>query len=859
MAIVQRPDALSLSGNLKNFIINSGSRVPFSLELDGKSLFEFNYEPDKNGVVEIDVQDIIESNLYFILSHANFYEQSFIAQQFSAKIEDETYTFKVLRCGVANLADTPTNWLKINFLTWQPISKAVTYHSPEWLTYYATENCTLKLKAYFADNTEQVISLGNLSAGKAYTANLQYAVVAGLLGQKYPTHYDVRVENASSQLSYIQQYYYSDLHSEDEQWYLFENSLGGIDTIRAYGQTDFSGEHSHQIATNDNFSTEFRIDSKRLYIQNTGHLTVYERRWLLDFFPAFKKYVFVDSAFRQITVVSNDVKYNSADLPSNFSFKYRFADDRSSYLLNLIRNQDAIPADITLPNLDSPNFIIPPRLSEYPHLPLSEGVIIPAHQPNSEKTGVTTVGALIQTAITEMLNVIEGGGAGGQLVDVLKSTDIRSASDFNVFSSLRTLNEISKALDGLDLSDKFLSKLTADSAAGLIKFLGGAEFGEFFPGMFAGKGGRIDELGNAELTSLILRAWLEVPELRFNRQTIINEMTISDAGIIDTVTQIDASNYNLEMKLEEGEGIAFQKDDLVKGVFHHGHGFFTSFFRVLDVGLTSMNIILAADSDIPTQQNFPPKQFMNIARVGNATNPERQQFITISAKSGGIQSYAGASTFLNATLVGSMDSAQDFKHLYGDLPLKPGLLYMYAAGLVVQDIIRVDYQGVPVREIYDRGPWEGGRTYYNNDIQGTDDVWHLGCRWRCFSSSTTQEPSFVSQSWIMIEGSSKTSMEFYSSNGLSFYAGQVDTTFTPVAFIGDVDVSDEIQDWSWARESGNSVSDDAWNAQHKNMRLLPVKNEDMTSNWTKLNPIKFICTAVHPGVQHIQNFIKMNR
>lgn len=858
MAILQKPETLSLLGNMKQFIISSGSDVSFQLYDDEELIVEEKYTPNKQGRVTIDIKQLVQSRLSFTLSSDSIYIQPNIAKIFRAEVDGSSITFKVLRGGIANLADTSSNWLAANFLTWQPTMKAVTYHSPEWLTYYATKACELKLKAHFDDGTDQTVIIGSLSADQAYTANLQYSFIAGLLGHKYPTHYEVWVEATGERLTYIQGYHYSQPKSEFEQWFLFENSLGGIDTIRASGDTDFDAQHEHKISIIDGVSTEFAVDTIRNYIQNTGSLDEYERKWLSDFFPSVKKYLFHSSALRPIVLTESDVKYSTADLPSSFSFSFRFADANNA-LLNLIRNQDAIPADITLPNLDSPNFIIPPRLSEYPRLPLSEGVIIPAHQPNSEKTGVTTVGALIQTAITEMLNVIEGGGAGGQLVDVLKSTDIRSASDFNVFSSLRTLDEISKALDGLDLSDKFLSKLTADSAAGLIKFLGGAEFGEFFPGMFAGKGGRIDELGNAELTSLILRAWLEVPELRFNRQTIINEMTISDAGIIDTVTQIDASNYNLEMKLEEGEGIAFQKDDLVKGVFHHGHGFFTSFFRVLDVGLTSMNIILAADSDIPTQQNFPPKQFMNIARVGNATNPERQQFITISAKSGGIQSYAGASTFLNATLVGSMDSAQDFKHLYGDLPLKPGLLYMYAAGLVVQDIIRVDYQGVPVREIYDRGPWEAGRTYYNNDIQGTDDVWHLGCRWRCFSSSTTQEPSYVSQSWIMIEGSSKTSMEFYSSNGLSFYAGQVDTTFTPIAFIGDVDVSDEIQDWSWTRESGNSVSDDAWNAQHKNMRLLPVKNEDMTSNWTKLNPIKFICTAVHPGVQHIQNFIKMNR
>ncbi|MDD4490393.1 MAG: hypothetical protein PHD30_07830, partial [Paludibacter sp.] len=61
-----------------------------------------------------------------------------------------------------------------------------------------------------------------------------------------------------------------------------------------------------------------------------------------------------------------------------------------------------------------------------------------------------------------------------------------------------------------NVNEKFLSRLTQDRAAALIKFLAGAEFGEFIPGMFGGKGAKIDNLGNMEATSLRLRALLEV-------------------------------------------------------------------------------------------------------------------------------------------------------------------------------------------------------------------------------------------------------------------------------------------------------------------------------------------------------------
>ena len=56
------------------------------------------------------------------------YEQTGIVADFSALINATTVNFRCIRGGVANLADTPTNFLTANFLTWQPIQKKVTYY-----------------------------------------------------------------------------------------------------------------------------------------------------------------------------------------------------------------------------------------------------------------------------------------------------------------------------------------------------------------------------------------------------------------------------------------------------------------------------------------------------------------------------------------------------------------------------------------------------------------------------------------------------------------------------------------------------------------------------------------------------------
>ncbi|MDD4698042.1 MAG: hypothetical protein PHR52_10970 [Fermentimonas sp.] len=493
MAIIQKPDALSMSGNMKKFIVSSGSQIVFELKEGNSTLLSATYESGVDGRATIDVKDIIENRLSYTLSHTNFYEQTEIVKTFTAIIDGSSFTFKVIRCGVANLADTVSNWLRDNFLTWQPTNKQITYYSPEWITYYAQEACTVKLKATFPDAEQTLITLGSCDSGKAFTFNLQYAVISGLLGQKYPTHYDVWVENLTgTRLTYIQRYLYTEQKSDLEQWFLFENSLGGLDTIRTSGDTDFAGEYDHKLSSTDNITKEYLVDAKRVYNQNTGYLDDYERRWLLDFFPAIQKYIYHISAIRKIVVTDSDVKYSAAALPSSYNFSYHFIEENEAALLNLIRNQEAIPASITIPNLDSPDFHLPPRLSEYPRLPLHEGVILPAFDPYNEDPTVTTFGAILEAAIIEVLNRIEAGEGGGELVSILRSADPEAPSDYNVFSSLRTLLEIRKYFNENlgDIDKKYLRKDIEDIAREKITFLKGiiaADLSEFTDMIASGK------------------------------------------------------------------------------------------------------------------------------------------------------------------------------------------------------------------------------------------------------------------------------------------------------------------------------------------------------------------------------------
>lgn len=476
--IIDKPDALSLSGNMRKFVLGAKEAVSFILKKGTATLLEQSYEPGPDKMVTIDVREVVESQLSYTLDTAQeIYSQNTIFADFTATIDGTSHSFRAIRCGIADLADTPGNWLKSHFLTWQPKVKEVTYYSPEWLTYYAISDCTVKAKATFPDNSSSTTSLKGMTAGECVTLNLQYAIVAKLFGNKYPSYLEVYAEAGGARLSVSQFYKFTDIHSEDEQWFLFENSLGGMDTFRAHGVNRLQAEHGHLIAELDENLSEYDVETDRKFVKNTGFLDDYSRRWLLDFFPSRAKYIYEASMIRRIIVTESDATYTSNDLPSSYTFTYRLSE--ISRYLNLIRNEKELPDNLTVPNLSSPDFIFPPRLAELPRQELGEGVLFPAFDPHNPKASVATFGSIhdtIRNSIIKELGdtwraiVNEAGGSGGTGDGLyhIKLDDLTEPSDENGFTALRTLKEILKPISALD--DRYLRKDINDAAAGNITF-----------------------------------------------------------------------------------------------------------------------------------------------------------------------------------------------------------------------------------------------------------------------------------------------------------------------------------------------------------------------------------------------------
>lgn len=165
-----------------------------------------------------------------------------------------------------------------------------------------------------------------------------------------------------------------------------------------------------------------------------------------------------------------------------------------------------------------------------------------------------------------------------------------------------------------------------------------------FADELTGFGGRIDGEGNGVLQSLSLRGWLEVPELRYNRVTVLRSVTWATAGaaVLAEVVPTDEVSGRAWLKLEEGEPGSLCVDDICMGIWHDlgqteaSHddgsgnfvfkGFRTCYFQVTGVAADGswVDYVLR-----PVSDRFPvathPVEGMNVAAYGNASKPDRQK------------------------------------------------------------------------------------------------------------------------------------------------------------------------------------------------------------------------------------------
>lgn len=472
-------------------------------------------------------------------------------------------------------------------------------------------------------------------------------------------------------------------------------------------------------------------------------------------------------------------------------------------------------------------------------------------------------GYMYLTQIREKEDTETGETTTEQVTEKVKAGYADVAKDLSEDSPVRQ-QFLSRLVDDVAKGNLTFEKML--TVLGLSVFKSGAQFGEFVKSLYAGKGAGIDELGNAEFESVRVRSYFEAMEFIVNRLSAIEgDQLLTEADTIESVDDLGDNCYGLHLKSKwEGYFTAQYPNNVLKGIINTlatGSGvYYTSWMRVNSVNTANnyIEVTLYPGEETPAGTNYPPCEMMKIARWGNQTDTTRQSCIYLSSTEGRIVRLTGVTKpIIDSTNYGATfgELPEFLREL--DLPIAEGQDYLYARGIVVQDIIRIDYQGRPVSEIVDRGQWSATGDYYceainpNTGRYEISDVWYNGCKYRCAKTGTTTAPAWNNTDWAMVEGNPEFTVDFAETDYL-FDPDRFALTLTIIAKLYNMDITADIldADVQWTRYSedadGNErvASDNAWALKHARAgKSIDLTVEDCDFNGYVPKVLKFIATV----------------
>lgn len=486
-----------------------------------------------------------------------------------------------------------------------------------------------------------------------------------------------------------------------------------------------------------------------------------------------------------------------------------------------------------------------------------------ANKPSLDQITTDNEGYQYLTQIREIEDPETGETTEAQVTEKVKAGFADVAKDLSEDSPVRQ-QFLSRLVD--DVAKGNITFEKAISVLGLAIFSGGAEFGQFIKSLYAGKGAGIDAAGNAEFESVRVRSYFECLELIINRLSAIEgDQLLTEADTIERVEDLGDNCYGLYLKSKwDGYFTAQYPGNVLKGIINTlatGSGvYYTSWLRVNSVNTAAnyIEVTLYPGEETPAGTNYPPCEMMKIARWGNQTDATRQSCIYLSSTEGRIVRLTGVTKpIIDGTNYGaSFGTLPEFLRAL-DLPIIEGQDYVYARGLIVQDIIRIDYQGKPIAEVVDRGQWAAGTAYYAGDLNEEtgvyeiSDVWYSGCKWRCAKTGTTTAPAWNNTDWAMVEGNPEFSVDFEDTDYI-FDPDRFALTLKIVAKLYNMDVTADIldNDVVWARYSedadGNErvASDQAWALKRAGAgKQIALTIADCDFNGYVPKTIKFIATV----------------
>ena len=294
-------------------------------------------------------------------------------------------------------------------------------------------------------------------------------------------------------------------------------------------------------------------------------------------------------------------------------------------------------------------------------------------------------------------------------------------------------------------------------------------------GLNTGAGARIDAMGNAEFQSMAVRGFFRAAEYQINRIALSEgDVFHTENGLVKSAEQQPDGRWKVVLQERfQGDVTGFRAGDVLRGAYNSvgtsggAAEIRTSWLRVeaVDAKAGTLTASLYADNQTPEGRNAPPVPLMRLARWGNTTDPERQSHIVESATEGRIVRRVKVSAPI-------VDGAQSDGFVVGKLPawlrehfgaaVAGASDYVFARGIITQNILRYTPTGRPLAERVDRGLWSASARYFyeeQNPETGAFEisrVWHEGALYELARGGNgNTAPAANSTHWTLIQAKPK--------------------------------------------------------------------------------------------------------
>ena len=260
-------------------------------------------------------------------------------------------------------------------------------------------------------------------------------------------------------------------------------------------------------------------------------------------------------------------------------------------------------------------------------------------------------------------------------------------------------------------------------------------------------GARVADDGSAEFETLTVRGFIKAAEYVINRIKITEgAQWLTEGGVIEKVVDttprglVPFRSYDITMRERfAGDTQApFMAGDIIRGQYNNlqgGGGVQTSWMAVRKVEGRVVTVGLYQSNQVPGGANAQPIVQMRVARWGNAdaNKPERQSHIVLDPDRGQIVRRVN----VNTPIIDNPANVDGFS--LGTLPtwvqnalggaVSSTSNYLYARGIITQDIIRFSPQGQPIAERVDRGVWSAKQSYYHEGKNETTGIYEISRVW----------------------------------------------------------------------------------------------------------------------------------